>query len=287
MLKKRVIVPKSFTFKKSNIADCITFFNEILNVKNTKISIDYSNIIQIDKFSVLLLIAHFQRSQTKGNEFLRTGKLPLNKKARAILQNSKGMEVFNKNVPKTTNNKDIKKDDLLNPNVIDGIIKNLKEIGASTYYYPFYNFLQEVIGNAVEHGIKEKKIQWYILQDLDRKNKKMTYCFVDLGKGIVNSHKEAKLPFKYRFLPNRRIVADSIQGKLLSSTKDPNRGRGLPEIYQLIRNKEIGEVNLITNTVSLHFENNKIITKDIPNFNGTCFIWSINYENYTTWMNTL
>ena len=111
----------------------------------------------------------------------------------------------------------------------------------------------------------------------------MHYVFVDMGKGIAGSHKEAGLPFKYLFLGDKYIVQDSFSGSLISSTKQSNRGKGLPFIKDLVEKGIISDFQLITNRVCLEYVNEEFVYERIPNFDGTYYAWSINIENFNKW----
>ena len=75
----------------------------------------------------------------------------------------------------------------------------------------------------------------------------------------------------------------ALEGKLGSSTKQPNRGRGLPQLRHMVEKKWISDFVLITNRVSLRYINDSFVIKQHPNFVGTYYYWTINKENYTVW----
>lgn len=175
----------------------------------------------------------------------------------------------------------------VNPQVIDKEVQNLKRIGITEYYERFSNFLTEIIGNATEHGIKDKGINWWLWRDKDLVNKKMRYAFVDMGRGIIGSYKEAGLPFLYLFKSNSTILLDAINGKLGSSTKKENRGRGLPAIREMVEKGFISDFRLTTNNISLHFENGEFVCTKHRDFVGTFIAWSIDRDNFNIWKQSL
>ena len=100
--------------------------------------------------------------------------------------------------------------------------------------------------------------------EIDRNTKVAKYTFVDMGSGIVASHKKAGLPIKYFLLGQKQIVKDTLFGRLGSSTKVSNRGKGLPQLRDMIERHIISNFVLITNNVSLTFENGSFVAKTNP-----------------------
>ena len=84
-------------------------------------------------------------------------------------------------------------------------------------------------------------------------------------------------------LNDEEILLYALEGKLGSSTKQPNRGRGLPQLRHMVEKKWISDFVLITNRVSLRYINDNFVIKQHPNFVGTYYYWTINKENYTVW----
>ena len=175
----------------------------------------------------------------------------------------------------------------VNPIVIDREVQNLKKIGIVEYYERFSNFLTEIIGNATEHGIKDKAINWWLWRDKDHVNKKMKYAFVDMGIGIIASYKKAGLPFRYWFKKDSTKLLDALNGKLGSSTKQENRGRGLPAIREMVEKGFISDFRITTNNISLHYENGEFVCTRHHDFVGTFIAWSIDRDNFNIWKQSL
>lgn len=175
----------------------------------------------------------------------------------------------------------------VNPIVIDREVQNLRKIGIVEYYERFSNFLTEIIGNATEHGIKDKAINWWLWRDKDQVNKRMKYAFVDMGTGIITSYKKAGLPFRYWFKRDSTILLDALNGKLGSSTKQENRGRGLPAIREMVEKGFISDFRITTNNISLHYENGEFVCTRHRDFVGTFIAWSIDRDNFNIWKQSL
>lgn len=171
----------------------------------------------------------------------------------------------------------------IDPAVVDVIVNELAQIGIPEYYAPLYDMLIELTSNATEHGIKDRNINWWLSRYWDKVSKTMRYVFVDMGEGIVSSHRKAGLPFRYLFKGSKGIVADSFKGVLRSSTRQSHRGKGLPSINALVKDELISDFLMVTNNVSLAWIDGKFVYSQNDNFVGTFFSWSVNKENYNRW----
>lgn len=280
---KVIKIPKYFLLKDKFIYRTVSFLRKLITTRDKSLAINFSQLKDSTKGDIMVFIAQLEKSVFEyGKQFYRNGKLPPSKKARKLLLFSDKMVHENKPLP--PNLSDAERASLVNPKLIDSIVKELKKIGIKEYYSPFFIFLTEIIGNAVEHGIENRKINWWLTQDIDRESKMIIYTFVDMGNGIIDTHKKAILPIKYWFMRDSRIVLDALYGKLGSSTKQANRGKGLPQIRKMIEAEIVSDLVIITNRVSIRYQNNSFRSTKNPNFVGTYYCWTINQNNYNKWM---
>jgi len=289
---KTIKIPTYFEYTNDDRNDVIGFFQTLFKCKSKDsfIILDISSTKTISEGAFLTLKAQVEKIN-------KTRSL----KQRYTINGAKAREVvtFLKKhfvAPAKSNTKefhvdlDVKKgmtaDSETDPIFVDNIVRDLRMIGVTEYFDPFYDFLVELIGNATEHGIKHKNINWWLMHYRDYESRAMRYTFVDMGRGIVRSHKENHVPLKYHFLGDSRIVKDSMDGKLLSSTKQKNRGKGLPFIKLLVTKGWISDFLLVTNRVIVHYDGKNIVYSRCKNFIGTYFSWSINNSNIQQWKNT-
>ena len=278
-------LPNSFSLNKKNVRTTVLTLTKFIKPKNSELAVDLSELKEMGKGDLMVLLAQMEKSiLTNNNKLYRKGKMPTAHKIKNLLNSADKIFHENKSISVGEIN-DAEKEKLINPGLIDNIVNDLKKIGIKEYYHPFNVFLTELIGNAVEHGIENEKINWWLTHEIDRNLKIAKYTFVDMGLGIVKSHKNAGLPFKYRLLNNSRIVIDAFLGKLGSSTKKSYRGRGLPQLKGMIEKEFVTNLQLITNCVSLQFKDGSFITTKIPDFEGTYYSWTINQNNYQKWKN--
>lgn len=258
---KIVLLPRKFLMEREFLALTIKTLKRFITIKDEQLAINFSELEEIRKGDLIVLFAQIEKSIfSNGNKIYRVGRFTSVKILKELLKSNtsvlhKYMEI---SIPYLN---DSEKQKLINPFLIDSIVKDLKKIGIKDYYFPFNVLLTELIGNAVEHGIENRKISWWLTHEIDRIGKSIKYTFVDMGTGIIQSHKKAGLPIKYIFLGDKKIVKDTFFGKLGSSTKFSNRGRGLPQLRDMIEKQIISNFVLITNSVSLNFENNFLYEK--------------------------
>lgn len=275
-------LPENFTFSNGYENEFIKSIN-LINYDKKDVAIDFSEIKYTSKSDIMVLLAQIEKAVLfKKKQIYRYGSLPRKKSIKSILRNVPDVKHFQLSLA-SSNLLKLDKKHFLDTDFLDATVSDLKKIGIKDYYHPFYEFLQELIANAVEHGIKLKNINWWLTHDQDNKTRTRKYTFVDMGHGIAKTHRKSGLPLNYKFSGDSKIVSDSFHGKLLSSTKLENRGRGLPQLLEMSEQGLISDLFIVTNRVSLSFVNKEIICKKNVNFDGTLYTWSINRNNFEQW----
>lgn len=281
-LHRVVILPAKFYMRLGYLDKVVPALRKIVTYPSNTIILDFSNVAEITEGSYMVLLAQAEKALTKGKTIKISLKLPKSKKVVTFLNKQK--TYVHKNIIVTNEvSNNTESNQILDPRIVDDIVMELKKIGIKEYYQPFYEFLIELIGNATEHGIQNKNINWWLLRYRNHQKKCMTYVFVDMGLGIIKSYKNSGLLRKYMFKDSKKIPIDALYGRIGSSTKEPNRGHGLPQMRKLVENGYISDFVLITNNVSLQYNNGKFIVAENPNFVGTYFSWTINKDNFIKW----
>jgi hypothetical protein len=284
---KIIPIIKNFLLQKPHIEATISNLRNIYLEKDKDIALDFSELEKIKEGDIMVLSAQIEKTIINNNtRFYRNGKLPQDKAIRQLFSNLPQVIHVKKNI-QLDELSNAEKEKLLIPKFIDKLVKDLKKIGIKEYFYDFNSFLTELIANAVEHGIENKNINFWLNTEYDKKEKKARYTFVDMGIGIIDSHKKAGLPLKYKFSGDYKIVIDSLYGVLGSSTGESNRGKGLPQLKDMIVKEYISDLVLITNNVTLHFINGEFVDSRNSNFVGTYYSWTINQENFQKWKNII
>ena len=110
-----------------------------------------------------------------------------------------------------------------------------------------------------------------------------------MGVGIANSHKKARFLLRYRLMGKygeNKIILDSLYKKLPSSTKKEGRGRGLPEIREMIEKEWVSDFLLVTNKSAVRHIDNQFKVTNNKNFKGTYYSWTVSKYNFEKWKST-
>lgn len=172
----------------------------------------------------------------------------------------------------------------VNPDYITSALEpHMKRTGMPDYY-DFNTLVTEMVANAIEHGIINRQINWWMYIKPREDMQQVRVVILDMGIGIVRSYRRAGLPRAYRHLSDSGIVTNALLGNLGSSTGEEGRGRGLPQIHHMLNKNWISSLVIITNTVTLRFNNGEY-RPDVPhkNFSGTYYEFTVTQNNYNTW----
>jgi len=156
--------------------------------------------------------------------------------------------------------------------------------GVEDNYKPIYSIAQEICANSVEHANEDKqKKNW--LFSTSYMEDKVIFTMTDIGEGILKTirRKFFKQIQDSMLNDSKEILLNAFEKQYESRTKDPNRNKGLPKIYNTSQNKHIENLIVITNNVFLDFENpqNSKILKN--KFKGTFYYWTLNKECIERW----
>lgn len=137
--------------------------------------------------------------------------------------------------------------------------------------------LIELMANTVNHAYDKHQKGWYFAIEHDRDSRKVKFCFVDNGQGILNTVKIKLLDKIDRFVGNSSdivMLKDAFDGKFGSRTQLSYRGRGLPAIKKNYENRIIKNLVVISNNVCLNFDSNSHEQLTTP-FAGTFYYWEL------------
>lgn len=286
MWGNKIKLPRNFIFKGDHLETSISVLVDFSKLIHKNLRLDFSDVREIGKGDIMVLMAQIEKTIIKKNKRIEfIGRIP--PFIRSLFSETV-LHFTEKNFDKYTDADKIK---TVDPSIISNVSSSLQSVGIrknSSDAYAFYErieaLLNEIIGNAIEHGIKNKDINCWLTTEKSKNSIKIT--FVDMGIGISRSHKKARLLLKYRILGGfgeNKIILDSLYGKLPSSTQTLGRGRGLPEVREIVEKEWVSNFMLISNKTSLLYENNHFKTIKIKNFKGTYYSWTISKYNFEKW----
>lgn len=149
---------------------------------------------------------------------------------------------------------------------------------------PLYDIIIEIMQNTNNHAGEERgKYDWWIHIYNDPISKTSKYTFLDLGVGIfeslpARSFKEKTFAEKLGFFHNVDLVEPLFNGDIKSRTGRPERGNGIPQVYDSSKDKAFSKFILITNDVFVNLKTME--TKKLKNnFSGTLFYWELKQDS--------
>ena len=149
-----------------------------------------------------------------------------------------------------------------------------------------YNAFIELMANTIEHADEiEGKQKWWVTATKDEENEKVTFSFVDYGRGIIKTltnadqkrHKTIVEKLLAKWTGNEAMLLKEVmEGALTLSEKDGTHyGNGLNSIYQDMEDGQLDNVVIISNNIFADVKNGKY-NKMNESFPGTFICWEIN-----------
>jgi len=152
--------------------------------------------------------------------------------------------------------------------------------GNEEIFEPLYEVLIEIMQNTNNHAGEKRGVYDWWLHVYNHPDSSVTsYTFLDLGFGIfeslpVKSFKRDLLEL-FGFTSNVELVPKLFAGEIKSRTARPERGKGIPQVFQCSKDPVFNKFVLISNDVyaDLKTESYKKLKTQ---FDGTMFYWEIN-----------
>lgn len=255
--RKEFLAPNNFSIE-NNREETLLFFSSIIdyiekhqdNRDNVVIYIDSSKVISVTESTLMYLFAII--SDVKCAEFTIAGNHPENNDMRKLYKNCG----FDKILYKESFSYSVYD----NGNIIlcrgDGaptdvardiclFIRNKLRIST----YAFYGALIELMTNTVQHAFDEDyrlEKKWQLFARF--RDGEVRFVFLDTGKGIPSTVRKTKteqlkelLKPAFRMIGEGDILQSAFDGNFRTSTEEPNRGKGLPQIYDFMKSEQTKE----------------------------------------------
>ncbi|HIP35940.1 MAG TPA: hypothetical protein EYG85_03705 [Crocinitomix sp.] len=156
-----------------------------------------------------------------------------------------------------------------------------KSIHKDQIFRLLYISLAELMLNTEHHAYdidEEEKIvdNWYLFGM--KSETEITFYFFDNGKGITKTARKKikEKALEFINLEPKNILKSIFSGEFRTRTGYGHRGKGLPQINQLLTNDKIGLSLVLTNKTFRIFENKKEKYGKLPyDFKGSLFIWTM------------
>tara|TARA_B100001287_G_scaffold69292_1_gene57020 strand:+ start:663 stop:1673 length:1011 start_codon:yes stop_codon:yes gene_type:complete len=144
---------------------------------------------------------------------------------------------------------------------------------------PMFDILIEIMQNTNNHaGEIRGEYDWWLHIFNDPETNISKYTFLDLGVGIFDSIPaksfKNKIGKTLGLTHNVNLVKPLFNGEIKSRTARPERGRGIPQVYESSQDEKFGKFIMISNDVYVDMRTLKT-QKLTNNFSGTLFYWEL------------
>jgi hypothetical protein len=283
---QNIVAPKNFSLVE-NTEDVLSYFKTAREFlyEGYPIRFDISEIDELTTDAIALQIARIKDANFHKNKGI-LGNAPNNPKLRELFLQSGFYNYVQTNglkpqirdttlIHKITDNK-------VEPLIAkEACLSGLRHtFGNEEIFDPLYDIIIEIMQNTNNHAGDERgKYDWWLHIYNDPNSKSSKYTFLDLGVGIFESlpartFKEKTLAEKLGLSHNVDLVEPLFNGEIKSRTGRPERGKGIPQVYESSKDKSFSKFFLVTNDVFVNLKT--LETKKLKNsFSGTLFYWEL------------
>ncbi len=285
--KVEIKVPRIFSLLENTIKTlrCLNELIESVKHKNQAIKVNSSDVEIVDPAALMYLVAILE--DAKEERVLIKGNYPNNKEAKFLfirygfsnyVSNNKGNKRI---IIKDEDTLQITEGRETSPEVGQKICEFAEGhdcflIENRTSRSNLYTTLIEMMGNVRQHAYK-KTGRWLTLCEF--KNEGLEFLFFDRGLGIpVTVQDNWKDIVKMLFRKEESyILKSALEGVFRTQTKEENRGKGLPQIYEFLNSDIVEKAALLSGHGYCEIENGKIkISHDLKEkLHGTLYRWKI------------
>jgi anti-sigma regulatory factor (Ser/Thr protein kinase) len=147
--------------------------------------------------------------------------------------------------------------------------------GKKTRNQKLQGMIIEMMTNSVNHAFNEKRdTKWYFSIFHEEAEKKVKFCFVDNGAGIIKTIRRKFTERIPTLFNGEEIIKKAFNGDYGSRTRLPERGTGLLTIKSNLDENIITNLRVITNNFFYDFKK-QTVTELVQKFNGTFYFWEL------------
>jgi hypothetical protein len=287
---QNIVAPKNFSLIE-NTEEVLTYFKNASKYLNESFPVrfDISEIDALTTDAIALQIARIKDANFHKNRGI-LGNAPNNAKLKELFLQSgfynyvqtPGQKPQIKDttlIHKITNNR-------VEPLIAkEACLSGLRHVfNSEEIFDPLYDIIIEIMQNTNNHAGEERGMyDWWIHIYNDPISKTSKYTFLDLGVGIFESlpartFKEKTLAEKLGLSHNVDLIEPLFNGEIKSRTGKPERGKGIPQVYESSKDDAFSKFLLITNDVWVDLKS--LETKKLKNnFSGTLFYWELKQKD--------
>lgn len=286
-------MPSNFSFI-NNAENTILYFDRLISVIikkrfKQKFFIDARNVNSVTTETLIYMIALiYNIKANKPLQYEFEGNLPLTKSAKEVFQNSGYLNYFKMKklkMPDSSSRVQIVSGKNVETETAKAICDfAIDKLGVTrTRMSVLYATLIELMSNTAKHAYRDNNggmvARWYLHALYD--DNKISVSFMDTGEGIPNTLKK-KIIEKVLTIPDSQLIEISLTQQGRSETGLPNRGRGLPNLFQHVEKDEISDFYVLSGKGSCIYnqKEGKLILQEYEyNIYGTIFNFSFKKES--------
>jgi len=276
-----------------NCEEVVCFINKLRKDyhKKRKVFVNLEQVTKVTNESLCLLVSNMMLFRDGRIDF--NGNFPRNGIASKVIMESGFLEtLYNKRGVRSVNNVSspiyTHSANKSNADIADAIILSCSKFlwNVECNCGGVYNAFIELMANTIEHADEiEGRQKWWVTATKDKGNEKVTFSFLDYGRGIINTltsanqkrHKGIVDRLLSKWLGNEAMLLKEVmEGALTLSEKDGSHyGNGLNSIYQDMEDGQLDNIVIISNNVFADVKNGNY-HKMSESFPGTFVSWEIN-----------
>ena len=276
-----------------NSAETVAFFDKtVWTIRNCKVQdsifFDLSKITELTTDAIMYLIAVIKNMRRlKTFRITCRGNLPIDENARDIIERSGFYSYMQSSSPhKVTGDSTHMKissgtdaDGQLASSFCDFVQKQCNMTIKDTK--KLYPMLIELMTNTHQHAYRENQYGmmerfWYVSAWVTQIG--VHFVFLDTGVGIpATVHKKVLERMAELVAGNdAKYIESTLLGAFRTETKQLNRGKGLPGIYEDARNNKISNLCIVSNKGKCTVVGDGIRSEKLnTSLEGTLFVWDI------------
>lgn len=272
----------------------LSLFNRAYELykQNKNVHFDLTKCVEFSPESIAVLAAYIS-TDAFTNGMASRGDLPKNSFVKRLIKESGFFDYVrmvggsqpvtkSKMLHKLTNNK-VETDEVKE---VCLFVKDKVEADYVDDMEPLYDVLVEAMQNTNNHASPKGKglYDWWLTRFVDRETNIIHYTFLDVGVGVYNSLPVQDFLRKVRtqlnLTSNIDLVDRLVNGEIKSSTGRPERGKGIPQIFDLSKDELFKDFYMLSNDVLVDAKTMKK-TKLNQEFYGTLYYFTIEIKKYT------
>lgn len=283
-LEEPITAPTVFSINK-NHSEMMSFFKNISQISSSyNVYINMENVTVVTTDAIIYMLLNCEILKNKYSQLRFNGNFPKDPIAKNLLYNSGFLDkLFNVKLPiserleknilqietgATTNSE-------LAGKVIQFALECLGNKRSAVSSKSSYRNIIESMSNTNNHAYdaKEPIKKWYLMALYDKENERVSFSFLDSGKGIIATVKK-RLFEDYGILRHMSVLESALEGKVFNrtSTDKMERGKGLPSIYTSCKEGKTDNLVIIANKAYYDVKNDKKIALK-HSFKGTLISW--------------